>query len=60
VNTAQRIEDVAKDCMTDNDEAVVLVSDAVLQAVGSSFAGQFIGQHMLRGRQTATNVFRLL
>lgn len=60
VNTAQRIEDVAKDWMTDNDEAVVLASDVVLQAVGSRFAAQSVGQQILRGRQATTDVFRLL
>jgi adenylate cyclase len=60
VNTAQRIEDVAKECMTDNDEAVVLVSDIVLQSVGSLFAAQSVGQHILRGRQATTDVFKLL
>jgi adenylate cyclase len=60
VNTAQRIEDVAKECMTDTDEAVVLVSDIVLRSVGSHFAAQSVGQHLLRGRQATTDVFRLL
>ena len=60
VNTAQRIEDIAKECMTDNEEAVVLVSDVVLRSVGSSFAVRPAGQHTLRGREAATDVFRLL
>ena len=59
VNTAQRIEDVAKECMTDDDEAVVLVSDVVLRSAGAGCSAQPIGQHVLRGRHEATNVFRL-
>ncbi len=59
VNTAQRIEDVAKDFMTDDDEAVVLISDVVQRSVGPEFSAQPIGQHILRGRHAATNVFRL-
>lgn len=60
VNTAQRIEEVAKECMTDEDEAIVLVSEVVLRSVGSSSAVQSVGLRVLRGRQEATNVFRLL
>ena len=59
VNTAQRIEDAAKDFMTDDDEAVVLISDVVQRSVGPEFSAQPIGQHILRGRHAATNVFRL-
>ncbi len=60
VNTAQRIEEVAKEYMADEDEAIVLVSDVVLRSVGSHCSAQPVGQHILRGRREATNVFRLL
>ena len=59
MNTSQRIEDVAKHFMTDDDEAVVLISDVVQRSVGPEFSVQPIGQHILRGRHAATNVFRL-
>ena len=59
VNTAQRIEEVAKECMTEDDEAVVLVSDVVFRSAGSGCAPLSVGQHVLRGRHGATNVFRL-
>nr|WP_048655327.1 adenylate/guanylate cyclase domain-containing protein [Sinorhizobium fredii] len=59
VNTAQRIEDVAKKCMTDEDEAVILVSDAVLRSAGPECSAQPVGEHILRGRHEATHVFRL-
>ena len=59
VNTAQRIEEVAKECMTDDDEAVVLVSDVVYRSAGSASSPLSGGQHVLRGRHEATNVFRL-
>jgi adenylate cyclase len=59
VNTAQRIENVAKECMSATDETVVLVSDVVLRSAGAGFAAHPIGQHVLRGRHEATSVFRL-
>ncbi|MGH6893218.1 MAG: adenylate/guanylate cyclase domain-containing protein, partial [Dongiaceae bacterium] len=60
VNTAQRIEEIAKECMMDEDEAIVLVSEVVLRSVGSPCPAEPVGQHVLRGRREATNVFRLL
>lgn len=60
VNTAQRIENVAKECMMEQDEAVVLVSEVVLRSAGSPGPTQPVGRHILRGRREATNVFRLL
>ena len=59
VNTAQRIEDVAKEYMTDDDEAVVLISDVVQRSAGLECSALPIGQHVLRGRHEVTNVFRL-
>lgn len=59
VNMAQRIEDVAKECMTNEDEAVVLVSDAVVHAAGSGCSAKPVGSHILRGRKAATRIFRL-
>ena len=60
VNTAQRIEDIAKEHMAKEDEAIVLVSESVLQSTDASCAAQLIGQYTLRGRRGATNIFRLL
>jgi class 3 adenylate cyclase len=60
VNMAQRIENVAKQAMTGGDEAVVLVSEAVLRSAGECFAAQFVGRHTLRGRQELTEIFKLL
>jgi adenylate cyclase len=59
VNTAQRIENTAKECMSAEDEAVVLVSKAVLQAAQSDYSAEPIGRRILRGREEATDVFRL-
>ncbi|WP_072379209.1 adenylate/guanylate cyclase domain-containing protein [Rhizobium tibeticum] len=59
VNTAQRLQEVAKACMTDDDQAVILVSDIVLRSAGSGCPARPVGQHVLRGRHEATNVFRL-
>lgn len=59
VNTAQRIEDVAKEIIGDDDQAVILVSDVVLRAAGTGYSAQPIGRHVLRGRHEATDVFRL-
>ena len=60
VNTAQRIEEIAKECMTEEDEAIVLVSEVVLRSVEPSSAAQSVGLRVLRGRKEATHVFRLL
>lgn len=60
VNIAQRLEEIAKEYMTDEDEAMVLVSEVALRSAGSPRPAQPIGQHVLRGRREATNVFRLL
>lgn len=59
VNTAQRIEEIAKEYMTDDDEAIVLVSEVVLRSVGSPDPAEAVGRHVLRGRREATTVFRL-
>jgi adenylate cyclase len=59
VNVAQRIEDVAKECMTNEDEAILLVSDIVVRAAGFGSKAQPVGRHMLRGRKEATSIFRL-
>jgi len=60
VNVAQRIQEIARDSMRGEEEAVVLVSEDVLQSSGSAWPAQPIGRHTLRGRREATNVFRLL
>jgi class 3 adenylate cyclase len=60
VNTAQRIEEIAKGCMTDEDEAIVLVSDVVLRSVGPACSVEPVGQYILRGRRESTNVFRMV
>jgi adenylate cyclase len=60
VNTAQRIEDIAKEHMAEEDEAVALASEAVLRSVGASCAARSVGRYTLRGRREATTVFRLL
>jgi class 3 adenylate cyclase len=60
VNIAQRIEEIAKECMTGDDETVVLVSEVVLRSVASPCPAQPIGRHVLRGRRGATTVFRLI
>jgi adenylate cyclase len=61
VNTAQRIENIAKQCMAEEDEVVVLVSEAVLRSAGPSFGEtQPLGRFTLRGRQEQTEIFKLL
>ena len=61
VNIAQRIENIAKECMTAEDEVVVLVSEAVLRSVGAPLgAPQPVGRFTLRGRQEQTELFKLV
>jgi adenylate cyclase len=57
VNTAQRIEDVAKKCMTDEDEAVILVSDAVLRSAGPECSAQPVGEHIYSAAGTRPQTF---
>ena len=60
VNIAQRIENIAKECMTAEDEVVVLVSEAVLRSAGALLgAPQPVGRFTLRGRQEQTELFKL-
>jgi class 3 adenylate cyclase len=59
VNMAQRIEEVAKEGMEDDEETVVLVSEAVVRCVGTVWSVEPIGRHTLRGRHEATTVYRL-
>mgnify|MGYP001392194745 CR=1 FL=1 len=58
VNMAQRIESVAADYMADDDEVIVLVSEAVAQAAATCPA-RLIGEHTLSGRRGRTRIFRL-
>lgn len=61
VNTAQRIENIAKQCMTEKDDVVVLVSEAVLLvSAASPGATHPLGRYTLRGRQEPTEIFKLL
>lgn len=60
VNMAQRIQEVARESMTEKEEAVVFVSEAVVQSVGPNCIARSIGARTLRGRTKATNIFRLL
>ena len=60
VNIAQRIQEIGRESMTGEVEAVILVSEDVLRLVGPACPAQPIGRHTLRGRREATNVFRLL
>ena len=60
VNTAQRIEDIAKEHLGEHDDVVILASDAVLQAAGTSFPARSVGWYTLRGRRQATKIVRLL
>jgi adenylate cyclase len=59
VNTAQRIGEVAKECMRDEEEAVVLVSEVARRSAGSKYPAQSAGRHILRGRREATSIFKL-
>jgi adenylate cyclase len=59
VNVAQRIEEVAKEEMKGDEEAVVLVSDVVLRDIDAHWSLQPVGRRMLRGRQEAAIIYRL-
>ena len=60
VNTAERLEQLAREYMDEDEEVAVLASAATLQAVGSTSQAQQVGRHKLRGRREAMEVYKLL
>lgn len=60
VNTAQRIEQLAKQLCTDRPTAAVLVGRATREAVGDGFAFEDLGPQPIRGRHGHERLFRLL
>ncbi|MBM3555846.1 MAG: adenylate/guanylate cyclase domain-containing protein [Alphaproteobacteria bacterium] len=60
VNTAQRIENLARDYLGPEDQASVLVSEATVALLASGFAVESVGRHALRGRQGDIEIFRLV
>ncbi len=51
VNVAQRLEQMGKDLMRPTDDAMVLVSSSVMNAVGAEAHFIAAGTHILRGRE---------
>ena len=59
VNIAQRLEELAKELMTADDEVVALASEATLVGLDTVALAESVGRHMLRGRRVAIEVYRL-
>ena len=59
VNTAQRLEQVAKSYMAEEEEALVVVSDVVIRSARDPGPAVLVSQQILRGRQAGTDVFKL-
>ena len=60
VNVAQRLEALGKELDIRNREIAILVSGATAALLGAGFEVRALGDHKLRGRRTATEVFELL
>jgi adenylate cyclase len=60
VNLAQRLEQLCKEIEADSDDVVILATAATVLAAGDQkFAASFIGERILRGRETPASIYRL-
>ncbi len=60
VNVAQRLEALGKELDTRDSEIAILISGQTAALLGPSFEVRPLGDHQLRGRHTATEVFELV
>ncbi len=60
VNVAQRLEALGKELDIREREIAILLSGATAALLGARFEVRPLGDHQLRGRRTATEVFELL
>ncbi len=60
VNVAQRLEALGKELDIREREIAILLSGATAALLGARFEVRALGDHKLRGRRTATEVFELL
>lgn len=60
VNVAQRLEALGKELDARETETVILLSGATAALLGERFELRPLGDHQLRGRRAATEVFELL
>lgn len=59
VNTANRVEEIAKTIMTPEDNICALASDAVIHALGEDPAAEPVGEFAVPGRVEPVSIFRL-
>lgn len=59
VNVAQRLEQIGKEIMRPQEEVLVLVSQAVVEAVGQDARFSPAGTRVLRGRERPVSISRL-
>ena len=59
VNTANRLEQLAKEIATGEDDVAILLSAVTVERAGEGFAPRPVGRHRLRGQQDEVAVFAL-
>ena len=59
VNTANRIEQLAKEIPVGEDDVAILLGAATVELAGVGFAPRAVGRHRLRGQQEELVVFAL-
>jgi adenylate cyclase len=59
VNTTQRLEELARDLGSYDDEVYALVSAATRSRLGEDLSVTSLGRHLLRGRRDPLEVYRL-
>ncbi len=69
VNAAQRLERLGAGFMTEDDEAIILISEETILSIGRNASGlnkqvpkerfEFVGEHTLEGRIEPTRVYKL-
>ena len=59
VNIAERLEELAREYMTSDDEVVALASEATLVGLDTVASAESVGRHTLRGRREAIEVYRV-
>ena len=60
VNVAQRLEGLGKELEVRETETAILLSGETAALLDARFEVRPLGDHQLRGRRTATEVFELL
>ena len=60
VNIAARLEELAKEFMSSDDEVVALASEATLVGLETVVLAESVGRHTLRGKRETIEVYRVV